>query len=170
MKKSIILSIMFFAIFFVSCKDDQPIIPNKITIIDTLQDMQRLDSVFVRIGFLYQKEVVITTESEYRDLEQKAIKGNYMRNSSFPNIDFSKRTVIGLGDQGNDLADLCGGITVPQFIAIRNDSSKRYTFISRFIYPDCQPRAQSGYWDITHLYSIPKILPDYDIVFLRDTI
>ena len=161
---------MFFAIFFVSCKDDQPIKPNKITIIDTLQDMQRLDSVFVTPGFLYQKEVVITTESEYRDLEQKAIKGNYMRNSSFPNIDFSKRTVIGLGDQGNDLADLCGGITVPQFIAIRNDSSKRYTFISRVVYPDCQPRAQSGYMYITHLYSIPKILPDYDIVFLRDTI
>lgn len=170
MKAINVVNAVLLVVILASRSQEQPIIPNKTASIDTLQDMQRLDSGIIRPGFLYQKEAVITTESEYRDLEQKAIKGNNMWGSSFPNVDFSKRTVIGLGDRANDLADLCDGITVPQFIAIRNDSSKRYTFISRVIYPDCQPRAQSGYMYITHLYSIPKILPDYDIVFLRDTI
>lgn len=154
-----------------SCKTEQPLAaPNKTAAIDTIQDLQRLDSVLWG-EFLYRREVIIQTDSAYQMLHQEAVaRHGILPGRSFASVDFSTRTVVGIGDRGIDLADTTGGITQHQFICIRNDSTRKYTCISRFIYPDIRPRYMGDFIYVTYLYSIPKLLPGYNVVFVRDSI
>ena len=174
MKTTAVIIVIAMLAVLQSCKvEQQPAAPNKTATIDTLQDLQRLDTALSDIGgtLLFGKEIIIQTDSAYRVLEQIALSKRYVEQGrSFPSVDFSTRTVVGIGDRGIDLADTAGGIPQHQFICIRNDSTQMYTCISRFIYPDIQPRYMSGFIYVTHLYSIPKLLPGYSVVFVRDTI
>lgn len=161
MKKSIISIITL--LFFYSCAEEKVTQPKQNIASNKWDTISVETSKYVDCLVFWVKEpLIIHDDSTYHYHEQytKQKKSPRCDNFSYPKVDFSTHDVIWWNYAYDAFQER------PIGIFRKNDSLKKYEFISTLSakYKDL------GMFSSQHFHIVPKLLPDYSISFIRDTI